>query len=369
MGNVLLYYDPVFYAQEALIILEKQLGLAGRVHRGYDATPQQKGSTINISKPATFTVQDAPGSDQDLNPEGVSIKLDHWREVKFALNDKELTFTKEKIIQDHIAPAAYALADDIDQKLAALYKDVPFYHGTAGTTPSDIAAITGVKKVMRDNKVPFDGRTHLMINSATEDKFGQIFYNASVTGDQTTQKTGDFGVKFGLEIFTNQNSPDHTAGTLGSNGAVQGEHTAGATTVKIDVASGTYTLNKGDVVTFAGNTGKYVVQADANIGTAGTDVSIWPALTGDIADNAAVTVLGNHAVNIAFHRNAFALAMAPLSEMGKNLGAKIATITRNDITIRSRIWYVGDDSAVKVGLDVLYGVKTLDPYLAARLIG
>ena len=34
--NTLGIYDPLFYAQEALIQLEKALGLAGRVHRGYD---------------------------------------------------------------------------------------------------------------------------------------------------------------------------------------------------------------------------------------------------------------------------------------------------------------------------------------------
>ncbi|WP_041467284.1 P22 phage major capsid protein family protein [Chlorobium phaeobacteroides] len=83
MANNLNLYDPLFYAQEGLIQLQKALGMASRVHRGYDKEPQQKGSTIKISKPGTFTAQDAPSNDQDINAEGMEIKLDKWKEVKF----------------------------------------------------------------------------------------------------------------------------------------------------------------------------------------------------------------------------------------------------------------------------------------------
>ena len=64
--NTLGYYDPLFYAQEGLIILEKALGRSARVHRGYDRETKQKGSTTAISRPSTFTAQDAPSTDQNL---------------------------------------------------------------------------------------------------------------------------------------------------------------------------------------------------------------------------------------------------------------------------------------------------------------
>jgi len=78
--------------------------------------------------------------------------------------------------------------------------------------------------------------------------------------------------------------------------------------------------------------------------------------------------LDDHTANTAFHKNAFALAMAPLSELGGELGARIATITDpvSSLALRSRLYYVGDSSEVHVALDVLYGVKTLDPNLACR---
>jgi len=377
MSNTLLYYDPIFYAMEALIHLERSLGLSTRVHRGYDASPQQKGSTINISKPGTFTAQEAPGSDTNVVAEGVSIMLDKWYEVKFALSDKELTFTKEKIITDHIGPAAYALADQVDQDIADLYKDVYSWHGASGETPDAVDDITGVKKVLRNANVPFDGRNYLMIDPAAEDKFSQLFYQASVVGDQgQSLRTGNLGVKFGLDLFTNQNTPAHTAGTLAAAGggvlSVKTNTSAGATEINLDnggTGTTTGTVVVGDVFTLAGNSQTYVVTEEATAAANEITVKFLPALAADASDGDEFVLKAGHTVNLAFHRNAFALATAPLSEMGNELGAKIATVNRDGISMRSRIWYEGNNSKVHVGLDILYGVKTLDARLAARLAG
>ena len=79
--------------------------------------------------------------------------------------------------------------------------------------------------------------------------------------------------------------------------------------------------------------------------------------------------LGMHPFQIAFFRNAFALAMAPLPTNARELGAKVETVTDpvTGLSIRSRIYYVGDSSEIHVALDVLYGVKTLDPNLVMRM--
>ena len=107
--------------------------MANRVYRGYDRSPQDIGSTISIRVPSTFTAQDAPSSAQDLSTSSISITLDQWKEVKFKLTDKELTHTGERIINEHIRPAAYALADQIDTTLAALYVLVPWEEAAASS--------------------------------------------------------------------------------------------------------------------------------------------------------------------------------------------------------------------------------------------
>ena len=85
MANDLGFYDPMFYANEGLTILTKRLGMANTVFRGYDPTPQQRGSIINIKGPGKFVATQVNpstgGTTQELDPRQVQIKLDQWWEV------------------------------------------------------------------------------------------------------------------------------------------------------------------------------------------------------------------------------------------------------------------------------------------------
>ncbi|MBZ5499529.1 MAG: hypothetical protein LAP85_24280 [Acidobacteriia bacterium] len=374
MGNVLSVYDPLFYAQEGLIALEKALGMAGRVYRGYDKSPQQKGSVISISIPSTFAAQDAPSTAQDIKTGEVQIALNFWREVKFALTDKELTFTTEKIINDHIRPAAYALADDIDQKLAALYKLFPFY--VVATGPAAVADITASRTVLFNNKVPMDD-LHMMLNGTLEGEFLNLaaFSQASGAGDAgvQTQMRGTLGQKFGFEVFANQNVNTHTGGACADpDGAIANApgYAAGTKTINVDGLTAAGTVKVGDVLEITGHTQKYVITEDATANAGAITLKIEPGLQLAVTNAQVVKVIvGNFSESIGFHRNAIALAMAPLTEAGNNLGARISTITDpiTGLALRSRIWYEGDDSTIKVALDVLYGMKVLNCNMGVRL--
>jgi len=382
MGNSLGYYQPYFYANEALIQLEKALGMGVRVHRGFDEERRafNKGEYINIRRPSTFAADDAPSTAQDLKTGSVQIQLAYWREVKFKLTDKELALSEETLIDEHIAPAAYALAYDVDTKLAALYKDIPWYVDLNSTIA--ISDITNVYQVMFDNGVPMGNpnNLHYMMGGALQNGFQQLtafnqYQGAGPTG-VNTQLSGSLGIKFGMECFGNQNVQSHTAGTCAdATGAINnspGGYAAGATEIAINGVTDGGDWKVGDSFVIAGNTQRYAVtEAVTFTGGAGT-VKFTPALVAAAAHGAVVTGrVDTHVANMAFHRNAFALATAPLSTMGNELGAKIATVynEKNGLSLRSRIYYVGNSSEVHVALDILYGVKTLDPNLACRACG
>lgn len=373
--NVLGVYNPIFYAQEALIHLEKALGLAGRVHRGIDQERRSfgRGETISIRKPSTFTAEDAPSTAQNLNTGTVSLTLNKWKEVKFSLTDKELAFTSERIIQEHIRPAAYALADRVDQDLVTQFHNIPWFYDLAGTT--EVGDITGPRQVLFDNAVPLSDPSliHYMINGTLENEFLQLpaFSQQQGAGNVgvDTQLRGTLGIKFGSEVFANQNTPSHVKGTASTGTlAVKTTVAAGLSTITLDAVSVTGTLVPGDTFVIAGNTQRYAI---TNTTTAGTNefvgVTFTPALVATATADDVVTVsLDNHVKNCMFHRNAFALATAPLSEMGNELGAKIASVTdpKSSLSLRSRLFYDGDASAVVVALDLLYGFTTLDPNFA-----
>lgn len=374
MPNTLSVYDPLFYAQEALIQLEKALGMAGRVYRGYDKSPQQKGSIISISKPGTFTALAAPQAAQDLTAGEVQITLDQWYEVKFGLTDKELTYTTEKIVSDHIRPAAYAIADKIDQQLCALYKDIPW--SNTNSSPVAVSDFTANRRILNINAAPTDMR-HLMLSPTQEEEalnlsaFSQ--WQGAGSAGVETQMRGSLGMKYGYEVFMNQNVQTHTTGvSADATGALTVAGTKGDTAISFDSVTSGGTFKKGDSFVIAGNSQRYVFTADFTAtGGAKTDAPIFPALVQDYDNLSVVTItlLGGEQ-GIGFHRNAFALAMAPLSEMGNGRGAQISTVTDpvTGLSLRARIFYDGTNSKNYVSIDALWGVKTLDPNLACRLV-
>lgn len=379
MANTLGVYNPIFYAQEALIQLEKALGMAARVHRGYEQERRsfEKGETISIRRPSTFTAANAPATASDLDTGTVNITLSNWKEVKFKLTDKELAFTGERIIEDHIRPAAYALADDIDQALAGLYDDIPWHEDVEATAA--VSDLVNTRKVMFDNNVPVQdvGRLHMMIDSDMEADLLQAaaFSQQQGAGDVgvNTQLRGSLGMKYGFEIFANQNCQSHTAGTCAdATGAINNAagYSKGDTAIVIDAVTDGGDWAVGDTFVIAGNTQRYAVTTAVTFTGGGGTVNFRPGLAADVANDAVVTGrVDSHTACLAFHRNAFALAMAPLPDKANELGANVVTVTDpvTGLSIRSRIYYVGNSSEVHVALDVLYGVQTLDENLACRM--
>lgn len=373
--NTLGNYNETFFAQEALIQLEKVMGIAGRVHRGYSPTAQARGDTISVRRPASFTATDAPATASDLATESVSITLNKWKEVKFALTDKDLSLSAPQIISDHIRPAAVAIADRIDQDMAALYKDIPWVSAqTATPVLSDIGAL---RKIMFDNRVPLGdpSKLHYMVDGATE----LAYLNAlAASGMQPAQqdkslREGSMGRLYGFDTWANQNTPIHTSGVAAdATGTIDGVNAVGATSLLFSGVTAGMTWKIGDSFVIAGDTQRYVATADGtDADGSAASVSFAPALKVATAGAEVITWTltgASKAQCLAFHSNAFCLATAPLSDIGNQLGAKIAVISDpiTNISLRSRMYYVGGSSQVEVALDVLYGVKTLDCNLAVR---
>jgi len=385
MGNSITPYDPIWYAQFGLQQLEKSLGLAGRVFRGVDKAPQQPGSVIQIRRPGGFTAQAAPSVAQDLKPTSVNVTLDQWYEVKFALTDKELNYTQEQIINDHIRPAAVALADKIDQALIAQLKNFPWFTSVTLSSAA-VTDITAARRALFMNAVPLDD-LHMMIDGYLDEKFLALAafsqYQGSGDAGVSTQMRGALGTKFGFEIFSNQNVSTFTSGTCAdTTGAIDfgsgttAVYPAGATLIHVDAMTSGGTAKAGDILKITGDPQQYVITADVTFTSGEADVTIYPGLSQAVDENTVVDIYqpgGNAASktqNFAFHRNSLCLAMAPLSTLANQLGARVESVTDpiTGLSLRSRMYYDGDNSKVIVALDVLYGVQVLNPNMGVRVM-
>lgn len=383
MANTLGNYNPIFFAQEALIQLEKALGMARRIHRGFEeersGAGNNLGDTINIRRPSTFVAAAAPSTAADLSTTTAQILLTNWQEVKFKLTDKELAYTGERIINEHIRPAAYALADKIDQDLAALYTDVPWIKDLSATGSVVVSDVTNPRQTLFDNSVPLGdpNMIHYMINGQLENEFLQLAafsqqQGAGAVGVET-QMRGSLGIKYGLEVFANQNTPSHNNSTALADGvgALTAAVAKGATSMPIDGVTDAYVIRKGDTFVIAGDTQRYAVTADVTTSSGAATLAVTPGAAIAYSNNDVVTFdIGETKLvqNLAFHQNAFAIAFAPLPETANRLGADVFTAVDpvTGLALRARLYYVGDSSEVHTALDVLYGLTTLDGDLAVR---
>ncbi|MDP3717102.1 MAG: P22 phage major capsid protein family protein [Acidobacteriota bacterium] len=392
MGNTLSAYDPIFYANEAQIALEKALGMAGRVYRGYDdeKTSREKGSVITVKVPGTFTAQDAPSAAQDVTASSITMSLDYHKEVKFALTDKELSYTSQQIIADHIVPASYALADKIDQILAGLVTGIPWY--TDFTAPAAVADITAARKIMFDNKVNLkdESKLHCMVSGQIESELLNLsaFTQHQGAGDAgaAAQMSGYLGKKFGFNFFANQNAPALTSATVAdlagaiNNGA---GYAAGIKSIAVTGMTTAAQFRAGDMVLITGHTQQYVLTADVLLsGGAGT-LSIYGSpnvqgggLESAVVDTQVVTIVlngGSGATktnSIMFHEGFAALAMAKLPDFFDGNGVKVFAMPvdpKSRISVRARTWSDPNNSKFYVALDALFGVKVLDGNKAVRM--
>lgn len=400
-------------AKAAVLQLDNNLVMAKKVFRGYEEEFAKNingytvGQTISVKRPMDFTVRDGKTMNvQDVTEGKFTMSVDKFKGVDFEFTSQELTLDIKTLSERVIKPAMIQLANQIDQDLMALYKDVSSWVGTPGQTVNSFADLAKAPERMDEYANPMDGRCAVL---SPADHWGMV---GNLTGlyiersANAAYRQGTLGNVGGLDMYSSQNIPTHTTGThsTGSTGVTNGaaQETTYATSKDTDQfslvtdgwANSTAVLKQGDVITIANVFAvnpvtkatlpflkQFVVKSDVTSDGAGNaTITLSPAaiLTGahqtisaTIADGAAITVVGSEATgyrqNLVFCKNAFALCSVPLvSPPG---AVDVARQTYKGTTVRVIPVYDGVNDVSKWRLDVLYGVKTIDQRLAHRLSG
>jgi hypothetical protein len=404
MANSTLTADII--AKEAVMILDNELVMAKKVHRGYEDEFAKKvngydvGETISIRKPTDFTVRDgATMATQDVVEGKTSITVDKRKGVDFKFTSQDLTLKIGELSERVIKPAMIQLANQIDRDLMALYKFVPNWVGTAGQVVNSYADFAKAPERMDEYALPADGRCAVL---SPADHWGLLGSQTSLYIQDAAKgayRKGSLGEIGGVDTYMSQNVPTHVVGADVTTVTVNQAVTT-ATTAYVDVkdtmqqtitiAGGN--LNAGDVFTIADvNAVNPVTKADLGFAKQFTVISyssntlvfypamIWTgafqnvAVTSGVTDlnTKAITAIGTAATgykqNLVFHKNAFALVTVPLIDPPG--AAEVSRQTYKGTSVRVIPVYDGvtDESAWR--LDVLYGVKAIDPRRAVRLSG
>lgn len=378
MANVLDDVIPQLLAQ-GLMALREQAVMPRLVNRGYEELAGRRGSTIDVPIPSAMETQDVvpsatPGTPQYIAPTTVPIVLDQWKYNDFSLTDKNMLEIMEGVVPMQASEAVKTLGNTVDTFLLNFGRMFYGVAGTAGVTPfaSGTTLDAARLRVALNNQLaPMDPR-YVVFNADAEGSALQVraFQDASFGGGVSALLEGTINYKLGFRWFMDQNVPSWTAGT-GTNFLVNllAGYDVGDKTIAID--TGTGTLLVGDVIYFAGHTQTYVITE----GTSGAgSISFEPGLVAEIADGEALFCpgdtggIGDHVMNIGFHRDAIAFATRPLAG-SSHPGAVIDTLTDDVTGLTLRLEMSRQTAQDNWRFDMLYGANVVRRELGARLLG
>lgn len=283
----------------------------------------------------------------------------------------------QNIRAQQVAQSLRGLVNEMEQDLAEVAMEgASRAYGTPGTTPmsTDLEDLAQVGKILTDNGAP-PGDRHAALNTTTGvkvRKLGQLT-KVNEAGSDTLLRQGLLiDPILGYSIRESAWLGSHTKGTGAGYVTNLGAPLAiGATAIAVD--TGTGTVIPGDVVTFAGDSNKYVVKTALS----GGSFSIQePGLRQTLADGVAVTLSNSYAANVAYSRNAIIMAtrvpampqeMLGAGPKGQLLDRVILPDPRTGIAFEFTAW--GGYRMVRHEVAAVWGANLLKPEWIALLMG
>jgi hypothetical protein len=410
MANTTLTADII--AAEALMILEDNCVMGGLVHRGYEEEFSKKvngytvGETISIRRPADFTVRDgATAAIQDVVEGKTTFTVDKQKGVDFKFTSQDLTLQIDKLSERVIKPAMVQLAHQIDRDLMSLYKYVN-NHVTIPSGGIDSFADFALAPTRMDTcAVPQGDRSAVLSPADTWKMLGSQTGLYIQDAAKAAYREGSLGRIAGIDTYMSQNVPTHLTGSRTGTDAIAASFTGdtwaatkdtNTSTINIGSMSGaTVTLKAGDTLTIADvydvdPVSKaalphlkmfVVVNNETASGSAVASCEVTPAIipSGSQATVAfasgvsdintkTVTYQGaastNYTQNMFFHKNAFGLVMVPM--VAPPGATDVSRKSHKGYSVRVIPYYDGTNDVSNWRLDVLYGIKAIDPRLAVR---
>lgn len=281
---------------------------------------------------------------------------------------------RSNIMRDQFTQAMRTLTNEVEADLAALHIYASNAYGTAGTTPfgtaGDFTDASFAAKMLKDNGAPVNGN-QLIINTAAGANFAGKQSRVDMQGQDSIIRQGILLDTAGLSLRESAAVVNWTAGTGASATTDNAGYSVGDTVITL-ASAGTGTILAGDVITFAGDSNKYVVlSGDANVTDGGTITLAAPGLKQAIAASAtAITVVAASARNMVFAPSAIVLATrAPaLPEEGDSaVDRMIITDERSGLSFEVAQYM--QYRQVQYEISLAWGVKAVKPEHIGLLLG
>lgn len=413
MANTLI--TPSWITKETAYGYRNSLEFGRNITKQYNGEFKQSGAkmgqTINVRMPVRFQIRNGQALQlQNIFESSVPVVLSNQSGVDFSWSSVQATTQIDEIRDRYVMPAAQVIAGEVDRNTyATVVLDVFSAVGTPGTTPSAYQTYLNAGVKLSDQAVQKPGRVailDLQAMATLANTNSTLFNPAASISESTRSGEGASSNFLGFAKWRDSQSVSgYTTGSFtASTPIVSGANQTGSTLSTTGWANGATSLALGDIFTIAGvrtvnpvtknDTGRLqqfvITAATADSGGAIAALPFQPSIvtSGPLqtvnaspAANAAITVVGSTGPvagtmtatfspqSLLFHPEAFTLATADLVMPDGGAEASRVSSPEYGIAIRwVKQYQIGSDQNDS-RFDVLYGPKTLQARLAARVQG
>lgn len=371
MANVFTDLEPDLY--RALDVVSRELvGAIPAVSSDMNAEQVAKDQVIrSFVAPASTAADTTPGQlppdtgDQTFTNRTITISKDRHVPIRWTAEDQKSMNTGpgyNPMRVNQFAQAMRTLTNEVEGDLIGLAIDASRAAAQSGSGQlfdSGLKDAGLAEQILDANGAPMSDR-HIILNSQAALNMRSLtqLTNVNNAGDESFLRQGVWGDIFGFNIRKSGQEYSHTAGT-GTGYLVNSASLAVGDTV-IPVDTGTGTIVAGDVLVFAGDPNKYVVDSALS----GGNVTIQaPGLLTAVADNSTVTVETADLNRVmAFSRDAIHLvtrAPAMPVEGDSNDGVTFITDPRSGLTFSVALYK--EYKRVKYEIGLAWGYAVMNP--------
>ncbi len=167
-------FIPTLWSARILQNLHKSLvfGQAGVINRDYEGEIRNVGDSVKINAIGSITVGSyTKNSDindpEDITGAGTTLLIDQANYFNFQVDDIDRVQARPDVMSEAMREAGYALKDELDGDLAALWSQVSAdnFIGTDGSPKTDMGTagyplnyLLQLATILDQNNVPTDGR-------------------------------------------------------------------------------------------------------------------------------------------------------------------------------------------------------------------
>jgi hypothetical protein len=369
------------------IVGREQVGAIPSVTVNAGLEAAAKGATVaatytrkpSVASSITPSMTVPEGTDQTVDRE--TVTLDSVANVMIPWTGEEIRTLEgvrpglfQTVYGDQLAQAFRAITNTIESALcSAIYKGASRAVGAAGTTPfgSNANVIAEARKILVDNGAPNDGRWTMLMDTTAGVNFRNLT-NLQKVNEAGTDELIRRGTLLQMQGFMMKESAgiaSHTKGTAADYLVdLLAGYAVGDTTLHLDTGTGTHVA--GDIITFTGDSNKYVIGTGA-AGNGDKDIVLNKnGLRATLADGVAATTGNSYTGNVFFHQAAVELAVRPYADPPGGDIAVDTMIVQDPVSgIPFEVKLYKGFKKMMLSVTVLYGYKVWKPDFVGVLLG